>query len=194
LERGAWRDLPERRPIRLQGRDYSQAGQYFVTVVTAGREELFGAVTGGEMLLSAAGTVVAEVWAGLPSHYPRVSLDAFIIMPNHVHGIVQLGRQMMADGKHVPLSEIVRAFKTYSARRVNLLRGVSGAPVWQRNYYERVIRDDQELGHVRQYIAENPSHWNDDSENPVNRPQRMPARHGSRGSGVEGRCRLQPTL
>jgi REP element-mobilizing transposase RayT len=146
-----------------------------VTVVTLERQEILGAVTDGVMCLSEAGAAVTETWTGLSRHYPHISLDAFVVMPNHVHGIVQFVRQAPANERLAPLSEVVRAFKTYSARRVNLLRGVSGAPVWQRNYYERIIRDDRELEHVRRYIAENPSHWTEDDENPVNRTPHEPA-------------------
>jgi REP element-mobilizing transposase RayT len=87
-------------------------------------------------------------------------------MPNHVHGIVALVQAQAPDAKRAPLSEIVRGFKTYSARRVNGIRGIAGAPVWQRNYYERIIRNEQELLSVRRYIAENPLHWDDDLETP----------------------------
>jgi REP element-mobilizing transposase RayT len=87
-------------------------------------------------------------------------------MPNHVHGIVVLGRVALPAVKRAPLSEVVRGFKTYSARQVNRIRGVAGAPVWQRNYYERIIRNEREFLSVKQYIAENPLHWDADLENP----------------------------
>jgi REP element-mobilizing transposase RayT len=131
------RDRPQRRPIRLPGYDYSRHGQYFVTIVTTKREEVLGEVLHGVMHLSAAGACVADVWASLPRHYSHVSLDAFVVMPNHVHGIVILGHDSAPGARRAPLSEVVRGFKTYAARGVNKLRGVSGTPVWQRNYYER---------------------------------------------------------
>jgi REP element-mobilizing transposase RayT len=134
--------------------------------VTATRDEVFGAIVDSAMRLSAEGMCVAEVWANLPRHYTHVSLDAFVVMPNHVHGILVLGPDAIGGASRAPLPEVVRGFKTYAARRVNGLRGVSGAPVWQRNYYERIIRDEQELQNVRRYIAENPAHWHEDSENP----------------------------
>jgi REP element-mobilizing transposase RayT len=117
------------------------------------------------MHLSISGERVLDVWQSLPRHYLHLSLDACMVMPNHIHGIIQLTDHAAPDGKRAPLSEIVRAFKTYSARRVNLHRGVSGSPVWQRNYYERIIRDDRELEHVRRYIAANPAAWESDPEN-----------------------------
>src|SRR4051794_29606856 len=97
------------------------------------------------MYKSPEGICVSDVWLGLPRHYAYVSLDAFVVMPNHVHGIVVLEHAGDGSAKRASLSEVVRGFKTYAARRVNLLRGVSGTPVWQRNYYERIVRDDQEL-------------------------------------------------
>ena len=155
-----------RRSIRLPGYDYGSEGYYFLTIVTAGRLELFGTIVDGEMRLSPEGACVERVWSDLPRHYPRVSLDAFIIMPNHVHGILILGPDTGTAGKRVPLCEVVRGFKTFSARRVTAIRGVSSTPLWQRNYYERIIRDDRELQHVRQYIDANPAVWDDDAENP----------------------------
>ena len=108
-------DRPGRRSTRLRGYDYSRRGHYFVTIVTARRDEVFGAVVDGEMRLSAEGACVAEVWASLPRHYPHVSLDAFVVMPNHIHGIVTFGRDPGQGVERAPLSEIVRGFKTLAA-------------------------------------------------------------------------------
>jgi putative transposase len=131
-----------------------------------GREEVFGVIVNGVMRLSAEGVGIAEGWASLPRHYAHVSLDAFVVMPNHVHGIVVLGHNAVEARERAPLSEVVRGFKTYAARRVNRIRSVRGAPVWQRNYYDRIIRDERELQNIRRYIAENPARWDDDVENP----------------------------
>ena len=166
LEMRVLRDRPQRRPIRLQGYDYGRPGRYFITVVTSGREELFGMVVDGAMRLSAEGACVADVWATLPRRYAQVSLDAFVVMPNHVHGIVIIEPDSDQGTKRAPLPEVIRAFKTYSARRVNGMRHMSGNPLWQRNYYERIIRDDYEFQNVRRYIEDNPVHWRDDAENP----------------------------
>ena len=206
-----------RRSIRLKGYDYAQAGAYFVTICAHGRECLFGQVLDGEMQLNAYGDIVAQCWDDLPRHYPTVDLDAFVVMPNHVHGIVVLtdpappaapnagvvGAGLRparvgaagggADGEVVgeatraglrptpttqpgaaatatapPLSEVVRAFKSFSARRVNELRGAAGAPVWQRNYYEHIIRNERSLSMVRDYIAGNPTRWDVDQLHPAN--------------------------
>ena len=109
-------DRPQRRPIRLRGYDYSRTGRYFVTLVTNGREEISGVVIDGVMRLSAEGACVADVWTTLPRLYAHVSLDAFVVMPNYVHGIVIIGPDTEHGTKRAPLSEVIRGFKTYSAR------------------------------------------------------------------------------
>jgi len=185
-----------RRSIRLVGYDYTEAGAYFITVCTHGRRCLFGDVIDSEVRLSDAGRVVHDVWDGLPTHYLDVELDAFVVMPNHAHGIVILASRNLvgaglkpaptdhlgdASGPHNPrfvgaglkpalrphgLPEIVRGFKTFTARRINEMRVTSGMPVWQRNYYEHIIRNEESLAGIRQYIADNPARWVDDPENP----------------------------
>ncbi len=164
-----------RRSIRLPGYDYGQAGAYFVTICTQHRTCLFGDVLDRAMRLNALGHTVQAVWDALPIHYPHVYLDAFVVMPNHVHGIIALLDESAvgADFKSAPtetrhsLPEIVRAFKTFSARRINERSNTVGQPVWQRNYYEHVIRDEPSLSRIRQYIAENPARWPVDRENPT---------------------------
>ncbi len=168
-------DKHHRRSFRLRGYDYAQAGAYFVTIVTQGRQCLFGEVVESEMRLNEYGRVVVECWNGLPGHYPHVGLDAFVVMPNHVHGVLELTRNVGAGLRPAPtsakwrhsLSEIVRAFKAFSSRRINELRNMPGAPVWQRNYYEHIIRNEDDLYDIRQYIIYNPAKWAEDGENPV---------------------------
>ena len=168
----------QRRSIRLQGYDYSSAGAYFVTICAHDHETPFGQITNDEMILSKAGRIVLACWQELPTHYGHVELDAFVVMPNHVHSIIVLGdddwrdRETEASRKPAstkgrqPLSEVVRAFKTFSAKKINELSGVTGIPVWQRNYYEHIIRNDRELQAIRQYILDNPAKWALDRENP----------------------------
>ncbi|MCB0220578.1 MAG: transposase [Chrysiogenetes bacterium] len=190
----------QRRSIRLRGYDYTRAGAYFLTICARGRECLFGEVAEGTVRLSDSGRAVEAAWHGLPEHYPHVDLDAFVVMPNHVHGIIVLsdpdvgaglkpaptenavvemdraGLKPAPTGTHHGLPEIVRAFKTFSARRINALRGTPGVPVWQRNYYEHIVRDDDDLARIREYIANNPIGWGGDRENPANagRVERFP--------------------
>ena len=179
-------ERPRRRSIRLRDYDYAQAGAYFVTIVAKDRACLFGEVVSGEMRGNGFGGDVRSVWDGLPSHYPGVECDEFVVMPNHVHGILLLNvgagfkparpespptTATRAGFKPAPTSrglpEIVRGFKSFSARAVNVARGVLGAPVWQRNYYEHVVRGEDEMNRIREYIVNNPLQWEMDRENPL---------------------------
>ena len=107
---------PRRRSLRLPAYDYSQAGAYFITICTQARIMLFGDVIDCDVRLNEMGTMVQQTWDDLPTHYPGIDLDAFVVMPNHVHGIIILADQ--SERRHA-IPEIVRGFKTFSARRVN---------------------------------------------------------------------------
>ncbi len=157
-----------RRPIRLQGYDYSRAGAYFVTVCTHDRLCLFGEIADRRMALNDAGRMVQQVWDDLPNHYSHVELDECVVMPNHVHGIVVIvgAGFKPAPTKRHGLPEIVRALKAFSARRINEIRNTPGVKLWQRGYYEHIIRNDDELNRIREYIANNPMKWEMDRENP----------------------------
>jgi putative transposase len=114
---------------------------------------------------------VDHAWRDLPNHYPHVELDVFCIMPNHVHGIIILrDDDDTGTGLRIaptsPLSEIVRAFKSFSARRINTLRESLGIPIWQRNYYEHILRDNEDYLAQSNYILNNPRNWERDKENP----------------------------
>jgi REP element-mobilizing transposase RayT len=117
------------------------------------------------MILSQAGQLAQRAWTDLPNHFPHARLDAFCLMPNHVHGIILI-IDIGVEQLH-PLSDIVKAFKSFSARRINLLRRTPGVPVWQRNYYERIVRNEREWQVIRDYIIDNPRRWDEDSENPA---------------------------
>ena len=181
-------DRRRRRSIRLQGYDYSQAGAYFVTVCTPYRRCLFGDVVDGRVVLTRYGRIAAECWEWLGARDPHVQLDEWIVMPNHLHGIIVMSDDNLA-GKggsrtaptvtiaRKPLGRLVGAFKTVSAKRINSSRGTPGARFWQRNYYEHVIRSEDELQRVREYIAGNPGKWMEDPEN----PRRIDSERGRRG-------------
>jgi putative transposase len=184
-----------RRSIRLAAYDYAQAGAYFVTVCAQNRECAFGEVVDAEMVLNEPGRMVATVWRELPHHYPGVEVDTLVVMPNHVHGIIMLvgagpcarpdvgaGPRACPDGVSgqprgvaptMSLPDVVHRFKSLTTARYR--RGVlqdrwppfSGR-LWQRNYYEHVIRNEEELDAIRQYVADNPGRWEEDSENPDN--------------------------
>ena len=155
-----------RHSIRLPGYDYSQPGAYFVTIVTYQREPLLGEIPDARVHLSRAGAIVLDTWKRLPQHYPTVELDEFCVMPNHVHGIIILREGSTPVPPRHGLPEIVRAFKSFSAQRVNRLRHSIGIPVWQRNYYEHIVRTEADLAKIRQYIRDNPLNWGSDEENP----------------------------
>jgi REP-associated tyrosine transposase len=158
-------DYPRRRPIRLPGYDYANPGAYFVTICAHERRCLFGRIADTQMIANAFGKAVETCWLGLANHYAHLSLDAFIVMPNHIHGILFFDEA--PEGQH-GLFETVRALKTFSARRINKLRNQPGNPVWQRGYHEHVVRNDMALDQIRRYIANNPARWQYDRENPAN--------------------------
>ena len=165
-----------RRSLRLRGFDYTAHGAYFVTVVTHDRRELFGRIIGDEMKLNAAGRIVAEEWRRSGELRSNAEIDESVVMPNHFHGIVFLLRDNAGTlrsaptsgfGSTVPgsLAVIVRNFKGAVTRR--LRQGGLTETVWQRNYHERVIRNERELAAIRQYIVDNPVRWALDKENPT---------------------------
>src|SRR3990170_3991294 len=155
-----------RRSIRLRDYDYRQAGAYFVTTVCKDRE----LVLEDERFR----TIAEETWLWLAERYEYVDLDEYVVMPNHLQGIVVIrdvrrGGSRTAptgDAARKPVGRLVGAFKTVSTKRINEIRDAPGVPVWQRNYYEHVIRDEDDLDRVRRYIAENPLRWDEDPENP----------------------------
>jgi putative transposase len=180
-----------RRSIRLQGYDYSSAGAYFVTICANARAYghtplLFGKIVGGEMRLNEAGRIVEEEWRLSATLRTEIELDECVVMPNHVHGIVIINEHRdhppqyenaavpsVGAYGHTPLRSpsktigaMIRGFKSSATKRINQLRGTPGIPVWQRNYYEHVIRNEDSLDRIRLYIAENPARWAYDRENP----------------------------
>ena len=174
-------DLHHRRSIRLRHYDYSQNGAYFVTLCIQNRECLFGEITESRITLNEYGKVTTNSWNWLSERYAAVDLDAWIVMPNHLHGVILfsegagnglgLGGSRTAPTKEEtrkPLGRVIGAFKTVSTKRINELRSTPTVPVWQRNYYEHVIRNDNDLARIREYIADNPAGWADDESNPAN--------------------------
>ena len=158
-----------RRSIRLRGYDYSQVGGYFVTICTHNRECLFGEIVDATLRLNDLARGVAKCWQWLAEQYPQVRLDEWIVMPNHFHGILLImderrGGSRTAPTKQKPLGRLIGAFKTVSTKHINEHRGIPYAPVWQRNYYEHVIRSQREFEIMREYIATNPLRWVTDPE------------------------------
>ncbi len=169
-------DIHNRRSVRLQGYNYSCAGSYFVTICVHDRECLFGEVVGDDVVMNEAGKTVSDIWGEMESRFPAVSLDYFIVMPNHFHGILVLsddaGATHEAPGSP-KLGDIVRAFKSITAVTVNRMLDRHGVSLWQRNYFERVIRSDGELDALRQYVVNNPANWAEDKNNPSRREINM---------------------
>ncbi|MDL1896146.1 hypothetical protein FBQ82_07730 [Anaerolineae bacterium CFX7] len=193
-------DQHHRRSIRLKGYDYTQQGAYFVTIVTHARECLFGAIQNGAMQSNDKGNAVAECWNALPRHFRHVELDVFVMMPNHLHGILVFvwdavdwrwdetnrrgealtdtgattERAVNVNASPLPrgtqsrsLNAVIQNFKSVSTRKLNQMRDSRGAAVWQRNYYEHIIRNERDLERIRAYIVNNPAAWSDDAENPA---------------------------
>jgi REP element-mobilizing transposase RayT len=201
-----------RRSIRLKGYDYRQAGGYFVTMVTQGRDMLFGEVVNGEMILNDAGEMVVRWWLELPNKFPNVNVDIFVVMPNHFHGIIfitdatDVGDDLRVvpglgggdnGGEHggspqrmvspqrtdssrrtdspqqrqnAPLSQMIQWFKTMTTNEY--IRGVKNlgwkpfnGKVWQRDYYEHIIRNSSAADRIARYIESNPVRWDEDKEN-----------------------------
>ena len=185
-------DLPRRKPLRFPGYDYSRLGVYFVTICVTDKVCLFGHVAPNAVHLNSLGQIVRSTWLMLPNRFPGLKLDAFVVMPNHFHGILAFTRHNNArsvgaglappapaaptpihpspntSSQHArmyTLGEVIGAFKSLSTIAVNRFMGKRGARLWQRNYYEHVVRDGEELKNMQQYIAENPMMWALDPDN-----------------------------
>jgi REP element-mobilizing transposase RayT len=157
-----------RRSPRLAGFDYSQPGLYFVTVCTWAREPLLGHIVASEVQLSQAGRAALEAWAALPLRFPAVDLDAFVFMPNHIHGILVLGgdSDLSPDVARPNLAAVMRTFKSVSGIQGNRALERTNQPFWQRSYHDRIVRNARDLTLIRQYVAENPARWKSDVDNP----------------------------
>ena len=176
---------------RLKNWNYASDGWYFITICTKGRENIFGIIEHGIMILNQYGRIVEQCWFDLPNHYFNLILDAFVIMPNHLHGIMIIDntRETIVSGnggivetglkpvstdtqpntqpqssttKH-GIFEFVRALKTFSSRRMNELDNTTGKSRWQSRFHDHIIRDEEELHRIQQYIFNNPSTWEKDS-------------------------------
>jgi len=182
-----------RRSIRLSGFDYAQAAVYFVTICTHENRCVLGRVVGDAIVLSASGEVAQACWCAIREHSPDVFLDEFALMPNHLHGLLALGvaspakrdtpyrvDPLLPSSRTVTptpalqpdsVSALMGSFKSAVTRQVNRAKGTPGAPLWHRNYYERIVRDDKELKAVREYIRGNPIRWSLDRLNPNSLPK-----------------------
>lgn len=177
-------DIHHRRSIRLPGYDYSQCGYYFITICTQNRRCLFGEIKNGRMILNDAGKMISHWWNELKNKYANVRIDEYVVMPNHCHGIInivnspvgadlrvcpeiELGEHTGSPLQHWPVSKMVQWFKTMTTNEY--IRNVKqnhwqpfDGKLWQRNYYEQIVRDDKSLPRIREYVVNNPSQWQND--------------------------------
>jgi putative transposase len=177
-------DPHHRKQVRLVPYDYTLPGGYFVTLVTHHRAPLFGEILDGEMHLNELGAIVLKEWQRSANIRREIDIDEFVIMPNHIHGIVFIhetdavgahGRAPQQNIDHTgtayrkprSLGSFVAGFKAACTTKINSHRNTPGKPVWQRNYYEHVIRNEKDLDQIRQYILDNPAKWKLDEEYPA---------------------------
>jgi REP element-mobilizing transposase RayT len=177
-------DKHHRKSIRLKDYDYSQTGAYFVTICTHNKKCLLGNIIDGKMELSEIGAIVDKCWNDIQRHFQNVSFDVYMVMPNHIHGIINI---VGAKHSHLTLTNktitlpanasplrlhgtdpnslgaIIQNFKSVTSRKINHILA-SQKPLWQRNYYEHVIRNDEDLNDIREYVINNPLKWELDKE------------------------------
>ena len=173
---------PRRKQLRLRGCDYAFPGVYFVTICSAGKRPVFGSISGESIVLSRAGEIVRSEWIALPERFATLVLDEFVIMPNHLHGVLAFvggaggaspgpttGNTITKPGGASPspaLFDVIGAFKSISTIKVNRLLRRSGVALWQRSYYEHIVRTGEDIRKIQRYILENPLMWSLDPENP----------------------------
>jgi len=156
--------LPQRSSYRLQKFDYTTPGYYFVTICVQNRLECFGKVKNDLVVLDEQGIIAEKFWKEVPNHYPNVGLDVFVVMPNHIHGIVII-KQLPADGrpyKQVSLSKIIGSYKNVVSKAI---RNINSNFEWQHSFYDHVIRSQEDLTRIREYIVNNPKQWELDEYN-----------------------------
>lgn len=165
--------IHNRQSIRLTGYDYSRSGAYFITLNTENRARFFGEIKNGKMELNEAGREACNCWLAIPDHYPFIRIHEFIIMPDHIHGILEiLDRSEVGANDHSPRQNRYKSeFKSPSKTIGSVIRGYKIGvtkwmrqhtdihKVWQRNYYEHIIRNSQAFDRIATYIQDNPKNW-----------------------------------
>ena len=160
---------------RIPQHDYSASGQYFITILTCNRRNIFGVIRNNIMHLNKYGHIVDTLWREIPLHFPKAELDEHIIMPNHIHGIINIERAAdlppLQNNNHnrskMTLPKIIHGYKSTVTRQINKTSGLSQS-FWQRNYHDHIIRNNKSLQNIREYIINNPATWDNDKNNPVN--------------------------
>jgi putative transposase len=167
-----------RKSIRLHKYDYTSPGMYFVTICTHNKKCFFGDIIDGEIKLNKLGEFVQHEWIKTEKLRPNITLDKYVVMPNHFHGILHIGSARTGTARRAPTIEqygkpvpeslptIIRSFKSAATKQINQLHNTPGKPIWQRNYYEHIIRNENSLNKIREYIINNPIKWQFDHYNP----------------------------
>ena len=158
--------LPHRKQLRLRGYDYAFPGVYFVTICSAGKRPVLGSISEGKPVLSPIGEIVRSEWVALPERFSRLVLDEFVIMPNHLHGVLAFVGPAGGASPSPTLFEVIGAFKSISTIKVIRLLRRRGVALWQMSYYEHIVRTGQDLRKIQRYIYENPLMWSLEPENP----------------------------
>lgn len=163
-------NFPKRKSVRLKEYDYSQPGAYFVTICSRNAGNVFGEIVDTTVRLNGQGSAIADCIHSLPKRFPRVTVDSFIIMPNHIHCIILLGNESRPGreqgASEASLARIIAYLKYQSTKQINAIFNMPGKKIWQRNYYEHVVRNEADLRRVREYIENNPAKWAFDRYNP----------------------------
>jgi REP element-mobilizing transposase RayT len=166
--------LPQRRSPRLKGYDYRQEGAYFVTICTRIRVHLFGEIADDQMQLNQLGVIAASYWEEIPTHFPHVELDAAVVMPNHVHGIIvimdrphplheAISIEVSGSSKQGSLSTVVGSYKAGVTRQIRRLFPDAETPIWQGRFHDHIIRSQESLDIIRAYVLNNPARWTEDT-------------------------------
>ena len=176
--------------LRLNNYNYSWAGAYFITICSYKKESLFGKIDDHSMQLNNFGNILQRCWDQIPGKYKNIKLGNFVIMPNHIHGIIWIVEAihespetkqtihkssykngvirelpLQVERRKMLLSKIIGRFKMNSSKLINNIRNSTGAHIWQRGYYDHIIRNDEDLNNIKQYIQNNPQNWDKDKNN-----------------------------
>ena len=158
------KNYPQRKSPRMRDYDYSQDGTYFVTLCTHHKSHLFGYIVDGVMVLNQLGDIAASCWAEIPNHHENVELDLYVVMPNHLHGIVIINHEWISGERNIPqnrprLSTIIATYKGAVTRKVKK----PNLKIWQRSYHDHIIRNESSLNTIREYVMYNPALWEKDT-------------------------------
>ena len=175
MEETRLRELPQRKSVRLANYDYSQSGAYFITICTQDRLNVFGDIVRDvaeqalfSCRLNPKGNIVENEWYRLNNRFPNISLEKFVVMPNHVHGIIVIGCETRQEQSPCPtvrnstIGDILCAYKSVTTKSCNKMDAATGRKIWQYKYHDHIIRNNDEYMRICQYIDDNPAKWKED--------------------------------